>query len=272
MKDSFNLMNLFKAIRTYWLLILIIIIGSVAITFGVVSTLPPSYEAMGYIRIGIVADRIIENPITLKQYLKTPEKIKSMADRTGLSYKDIEDGLIVDVVQNPDREKAVMQVLKLTATYNDAQKAADIVDAAMIEIEQMVKDKYVMWEMSLRKGVTRIRKASDNMSTQLQVFTQGGQGSGLMGSKPTDQYTAMAQGLAAGNGMMAQAQILRLEAEQSALLEQKTYDTQRLVNPIPPPEPEHSYKSLILLVSLATSIILALLIAMSLYNRSSKKP
>jgi hypothetical protein len=274
--DSINILSLFIAIRRRWLMVVLIIGLSLLAAFLITLSIPPIYASEGYIRIGLVGDRITETPIMIKCYLDTPESIKKIAESVKLDYSEIEGNLKVDLIQNPDKDKTIMQVIKITARASDPNKAAQIVDSAMTIVESYTNDKYVMWEKSFKFEMDRILKAADQMFVLMNHFLPAKEGeskedSWFFSSVPTNQYTAEAQGLAVGNGMMAQAEMLRLESEWLTLYEQRTEPTTRRVNPIPPPEPIPGMRLLIIGLTGLISLVVSLGLVSYLYSQDLKK-
>lgn len=274
--DSINLLSLFTAIRRRWLMVALIIVLSLLAAVLVTLNLPPVYQAEGYIRIGLVGDRITETPIMIKCYLDTPENLKKVAETVGLSYGDVEGNLRVDLIQNLDRDRTVMQVIKISAKASDPNKAAQIVDKAMLIVESYTNGKYIAWEKSFKFEMDRILKAADQMFNLMSHFIPTKEGetnknSWFFSDMPTNQFVSEAQGLAVGNGMMAQAEMLRLESEWLTLYEQRTEPTTRRVNPIPPPEPEPGMRLLIIGLTGLISLVVALGLAAYLYSQDFKK-
>lgn len=255
----------------------VLIIGlSLVAALLVTLNLAPVYKSDGYIRLGLVGDRITETPIMIKCYLDTPENIKKIANSVGLEPRDIEGNLKIDLIQNPDRDKTIMQVIKITARASDPNKAAQIVDNAMKIVESYTNDKYIVWEKSFKFEMDRILKAADQMFELMDHFipTKNDKvikDSWFFSSIPTNQFTSEAQGLAVGYGMMAQAEILRLESEWLTLYEQRTEPTTRRVNPIPASEPEPGMRLLIIGLTGLISLVVALGLSAYLYSQDLKK-
>ena len=257
------------------MVVLIIGLSSTA-AFLVTLNIPPIYASEGYIRLGLVGDRITETPIMIKCYLDTPENIKKIADRVGLDYADIEGNLKVDLIQNPDRDKTIMQVIKITARAADPNKAAQIVETAMKIVESYTDEKFTTWDKWFKFEMDRILKAADQMFELMDHFIPAKEGepnknSWFFSNMPTNQFVSEAQGLAVGNGMMAQAEILRLESEWLTLYEQRTEPTTRRVNPIAPPEPIPGMRLLIIGLTGVISLVVALGLAAYLYSQDLKR-
>ncbi len=274
--DSINLLSLFTAIKKRWLMVVLIIGLSLIAAFLVTLNIPPIYASEGYIRIALVGDRITETPIMIKCYLDTPENIKKIADNVGLDYADIEGNLKVDLVQNPDKDKTIMQVIKITARASDPNKAAEIVDNAMKIVESYTDEKFTTWNSWFKFEMDRILKAADQMFKLMDHFLPAKEGettsdSWFFSNMPTNQFVSEAQGLAVGYGMMAQAEMLRLESEWLTLYEQRTEPTTRRVNPIPPPEPIPGMRLLIIGLTGIISLVVALGLAAYFYSQDAKR-
>jgi hypothetical protein len=274
--DSVNLLSLFVAIRKRWLMVVLIVGLSLLAAVVITLNLPPVYQSQGYIRLGLVGDRITETPIMIKCYLDAPENTKKIADSVGLNFDDIEGNLKIDLIQNPDRDKTIMQVIKISAKASDPKKAAQIVDSAMNIVESYTNDKYITWEKSFKFEMDRIFKAADQMFELMDHFIPAKEGAAVKDSwffskLPTNQFTSEAQGLAVGYGMMAQAEMLRLESEWLTLYEQRTEPTTRRVNPIPPLEPEPGLRLLIIGLTGIVSLVVALGLAAYLYAQDLRK-
>jgi hypothetical protein len=257
---------------------MVVLIIGLSLLAAVIVTLnlTPVYQSQGYIRLGLVGDRITETPIMIKCYLDAPENIKKIANGVGLDYNDIEGNLKVELIQNPDRDKTIMQVIKISAKASDPKKAAQIVDSAMTIVESYTNEKYVIWEKWFKFEMDRIFKAADQMFALMGRFIPPEEGATredtwFFSNLPTNQYVAEAQGLAVGYGMMAQAEILRLESEWLTLYEQRTEPTTRRVNPIPPLEPEPGLRILIIGLTGIVSLVVALGLVAYLYAQELKK-
>jgi hypothetical protein len=212
----------------------------------------------------------------IKCYLDAPENIKKIADSVGLKDSDIKNNLKVELIQNPDRDKTIMQVVKITALASDPNQAAQIVDSAMKIVEDYTHDRFVTWDKWFKFEMDRILKAADQMFALMGKFIPPKEGasnedSWFFDNLPTNQYVAEAQGLAVGYGMMAQAEMLRMESEWLTLYEQKTEPTTRRVNPIPPEEPEPGMRALIIGLTGLISLVVALSLAAYLYAQDLKK-
>jgi len=245
------------------IMVLVPVVGT-AVAGAIAFSLKPEYEARGYIEVGRVLEKPLEEPVAVADRMRSRAFLEGVKRELKCKETSLElsKRVKVDVVyRQPASQEEPTRAIAVTATATNAVLARDLVAAILTKVVKQHQKPYlesfgVNDEMlrEMEKDMAQSRAEIDRGYADLGRLTTSGQASSL-------DVMYISSYLREKEDHVLRLQELTLEMREMLYAEVFTKPTTITVEPMVPDAPSGPHRIRIIIVAFAVSFIVAAVLA-----------